>query len=311
MLLAQDPHHLEDALSHLRALNVPIETDTKPTQIAPFLQERAFVRAYFLPEEHCCDPKALLEGFVRGATARGIDFQTDTHVNSLIWKEDQVIGVNTSKGAIYSNKVVLAAGAWSSQIASKSNVFRPLTPLRRAVFRVQNKTLNSMTSPWVWVDDVGIYTTPTADGFLVSPCDEIIDPPQPGTSSWGRALPTQHALLREKIQRYFPGLMTHKITDDWTGLRTFAPDRRPILGPDLSADGLFWATGLGGFGLSSCIGVGEAVASWIRNETVDWLDHRMVSPNRDLAKQWLTRPDGHIHRGELVSAAKGSLPAQT
>ena len=311
MLLAQDPHHLEDALSHLRALKVSVQEHRKPGEIAPYLQKQAFVRAYFLPEEHSCDPKALLLGFVRGAKAQGVDFKLKTQASSLVWDNDQVIGVNTSRGRIYSDKVVLAAGAWSSQIAADSNVIRPLTPLRRAVFRLRNNKSQPLDSPWVWVDDVGIYAKPTADGFLISPCDEHIDPPLPGHSSWGRAIPSQHDLLHDKLQRYFPGLLTHKIEEDWTGLRTFAPDRRPILGPDKEANGLLWAAGLGGFGLSCCVGIGEAIAAWIRDAPTEWLDPRMVSPNRGLSTKWLTRPDGHIHRGQLVSTTTGFPPAQT
>jgi glycine/D-amino acid oxidase-like deaminating enzyme len=152
------------------------------------------------------------------------------------------------------------------------------------------------------VDDAGIYARPFDGGFLISPCDEIIDWPAIGSSSWGKTNTEQMLSLSQKCRRYFPGLADSSPQQSWTGLRSFVPDRRPFLGPDQEVEGLWWAAGLGGFGLSCSIGVGEAIATWMRGEKTPWLDARMVSPNRPIASKWLIRPSGDIHKGRLVSA---------
>ncbi len=40
-----------------------------------------------------------------------------------------------------------------------------------------------------------------------------------------------------------------RVNRKWAGLRTFAPDRVPIVGLDPDADGLFWLAGQGGVGI--------------------------------------------------------------
>ena len=42
-----------------------------------------------------------------------------------------------------------------------------------------------------------------------------------------------------------------RIHSRWAGLRTFAPDRHPVVGFDQAADGFFWLAGQGGFGLQT------------------------------------------------------------
>ncbi len=49
----------------------------------------------------------------------------------------------------------------------------------------------------------------------------------------------------------------------WCGLRTFAPDRRFVLGPDPVRPGLFWVAGLGGHGMTSGLAVGQLAADLI------------------------------------------------
>ena len=63
MLLSQDPHHLEDGVSHLRALDVTIHAPSGLSAFRPLLGKQGFCGAYFLPDEMACFPSDLLEGF--------------------------------------------------------------------------------------------------------------------------------------------------------------------------------------------------------------------------------------------------------
>jgi glycine/D-amino acid oxidase-like deaminating enzyme len=306
MLLAHDPHHLEDGLSHLRATGVPIEMVANPKKLAHFLKKDRFCKSIFLPDERSCDSADLLTGFVKGATKKGMQLSLGTTVQELIIKNGKVQGVKTDKETVYCGEIVLAAGAWSSILAARSGLNRPIVPLRRSLFFTGPHPLFRENHPWVWVDDAGIYARPYDQGFLISPCDEFVDWPKQGTSSWGNTDENQRRLLLEKISAFFPGLSQSRLQHSWTGLRSFAPDRRPFLGPDQEVEGLWWAAGLGGFGLSCSVGVGEALSTWIRGEQTPWLDARMVSPNRALSSKWLIRPSGEIHKARLISTPKTS-----
>ena len=303
MLLAHDPHHLEDGLSHLRATGVSIEQVANPEKYAHFLKTDRFCKSVFLPEERTCNPGDLLAGFVNGAIKNGMELSLGTTVQELILKNGKVCGIKTNKETIHCEKIVIASGAWSSILAARAGLDRPIVPLRRSLFFTGPHPLFQENHPWVWVDDAGIYARPFDGGFLISPCDEAIDWPTQGSSSWGDTNETQMQLLLQKINAFFPGLAQSRLQHSWTGLRSFAPDRRPFLGPDQEVEGLWWATGLGGFGLSCSVGVGEAVGRWIRGEPTPWLDARMVSPNRPLSSKWLIRPSGEIHTARLVSTS--------
>jgi D-arginine dehydrogenase len=39
------------------------------------------------------------------------------------------------------------------------------------------------------------------------------------------------------------------VTTAWAGLRTFAPDRQPVVGADPAAPGLIWVAAQGGYGI--------------------------------------------------------------
>ena len=77
--------------------------------------------------------------------------------------------------------------------------------------------------------------------------------------------------LAEKLAAAIPSVASLPIRAGWTGLRTFTPDRRPLLGPDPEVEGLYWAVGLGGAGVTSAFAVGELVAAKILGKPVDWL----------------------------------------
>jgi D-arginine dehydrogenase len=53
----------------------------------------------------------------------------------------------------------------------------------------------------------------------------------------------------------------------WAGLRTFSPDRVPVIGFDPEESGFFWLVGQGGFGVQSAGGVAALAAHLIAPST--------------------------------------------
>ncbi|MEQ1505511.1 MAG: FAD-dependent oxidoreductase, partial [Myxococcota bacterium] len=150
-----------------------------------------------------------------------------------------------------------------------------------------------------WLDDVGVYARPAADGWWVSGCDEAVSfPDGPGTRLEAGA--SAHALVSSKIRRLLPALADAPHDGGWSGLRTFAPDRRPVLGEDPELPGLWWVTGLGGYGLTGGPAAAEAVAAWIDGRDTPWLGRDAVSPGRPYPRRWSIRPDGDAARSELI-----------
>jgi D-arginine dehydrogenase len=51
------------------------------------------------------------------------------------------------------------------------------------------------------------------------------------------------------------------VTSQWTGLRTFAPDRELVIGEEPGAPGFFWLVGQGGTGIQTAPAYGALLAS--------------------------------------------------
>ncbi|MEC9029406.1 MAG: FAD-binding oxidoreductase, partial [Cyanobacteriota bacterium] len=300
--LARDPHHLTDAAAHLQAAGIPIESCDRPGSLAPCMSESPIATAWHMPQERVVSPALLLEGFLNDAKQHQASLQTRCSVQRIITESGRAIGVDTNHGPLYADSTVLAAGAWSASLASTAGLKRPLTALRRGIFQSTAHPLSTSEHPWCWIDDVGVYVRPQDGTWLFSPCDEIPDRPSPQTDSTGETQPGHLSLVQEKLQHYLPALSGLLPARGWTGLRTFAPDRRPLLGKDPDLQGLWWAAGLGGFGVTCSYGVGEAISCWMQNRPTPWLDPGSVCPGRPQASRFLVRPVGDLHRGKLEPA---------
>ena len=82
--------------------------------------------------------------------------------------------------------------------------------------------------------------------------------------------------LADTLRSLSPGLAGLPVTRLWAGLRTFAPDRRFVLGPDPVNPDLFWVAGLGGHGMTSGLAVGQLAAQAILNG----VDTGLLHPGR-------------------------------
>ena len=93
--------------------------------------------------------------------------------------------------------------------------------------------------------DEAFYANPEGAQFLCSPADETPCPPsdaKPDEVEIARAIEAINAATT---------LGVRSIGSSWAGLRTFAPDRNFVLGPDPEAPGLFWLAGQGGYGIQT------------------------------------------------------------
>ncbi len=304
LALAHDPFHLHDAVSGLRARGVQLESldRARLAEVAPGMADAPVVRAWYIPDERVVDAGLLVGALLRDLReTEGCTVSLNTRIDALEVHAGRVRGVRTSGRVLGADRVVLAGGAWARQLVSPHGLFRPLIPLRRTLVQLRGAR-PAGTHPWCWVDDVGVYVRPEGEGWLVSGCDEAIDAPArlaPG--SRGPVGEAERALALDKVARWFPALSELRPVGGWTGLRTFAPDRRPVLGADPDLEGLWWCAGLGGFGVTCGLAAGEAVAAWISGGTVPFLrDPPSVSPGRSFFRRWPIRPAGDIAHTRLV-----------
>jgi D-arginine dehydrogenase len=160
-------------------------------------------------------------------------------------------------GTVRAGLVVDAAGAWGDQVAALAGV-EPvgLAPLRRTAFLV---AAPPGSAGWPLAADAAEawYAKPDAGRMLCSPADETPAPPgdaRPDEVDVARALD----VLRERTT-----LATRSVARAWAGLRTFAPDRVPVVGRDPEHPGFVWCVGQGGYGVQTAPAVGDLVAALV------------------------------------------------
>ena len=104
------------------------------------------------------------------------------------------------------------------------------------------------------------YFKPDAGRVWLSPHDET-----PDVAHDVRPDEMDMAVVIDRFERatHFKVL---RVERSWAGLRTFAPDRRPVLGWDGAVSGLFWCAGQGGFGIQTAPAVADLCARILAGE---------------------------------------------
>jgi D-arginine dehydrogenase len=153
--------------------------------------------------------------------------------------------------------IVNAAGAWADLLASQAGLAPlRLTPLRRTAILIDGPD-GTETRSWPFTKTVidDFYMLPEGGKLIASPVDEIAAEPcdaQPEE--------LDVAVAAAKVEEYTT-LTVRRIAHSWAGLRTFAPDRTPVVGPDPREPSFFWLAGQGGFGLQTAPAMAAAAAS--------------------------------------------------
>ena len=267
---------LDELHDHLRRDGIDAErwSAGQARERFPFLGRIAFDAALWCGAEGVVDVHALLTHYLRAARAGGFTLRTDCGVDELTVEAGRVVGVETPAGRIRADVVIDATGAWAGRLGRAGRPL-PLQPVRRHLFVSGPVEGVTRALPFVWVEGADFYFRTEGDGLLLSPCDQT--PAEPGMPSTD---PAAAEMLADKIARHAPGLGNLSLRKAWACLRTFAPDRRPLIGADPDLPGLFHVSGLGGFGMMTSAAVGELAALSVTGRTPDWIDAASMTPGR-------------------------------
>ncbi|MFP5020613.1 NAD(P)/FAD-dependent oxidoreductase [Pseudonocardia phyllosphaerae] len=211
------------------------------------------------------DTAALHDGYRRGLRARGGVVHRDARVTAITRDGDGWV-VTTATGARFTAAAVVdAAGAWADEVAALAGIpGAGLTVYRRTIAACPVepsllRTGEGPDDPLPMVIDAAErwYLKAEADTVLVSPADETPQPP-------GDARPDELdvALALDRV-RAATTLPLRSVRTAWAGLRTFAPDRAPVLGERPEHPGFWFVAGQGGSGIESAPGLATLAAARI------------------------------------------------
>jgi D-arginine dehydrogenase len=245
------------------------------------LVENALDGAAFLPENGFLDVHELLSSYTRHARKRGVQFRFRTEVLRLITENGACCGVETPVGPLRARLVVNAAGAWVGTIAENSGAFPVVfSTLRRSIVIFKAPDACDVGGwPLVWSETHGLYFRPESGGLLFCPMDEGSMPPCDPSSD-----DVKIAEGLERLRVLAPSLVPRALGSRWAGLRTFSPDRVPVVGEDPQLPGFFWLAGQGGCGIETSPVLGQVAADLIMTGRTERFDQSLLSPARFVAK---------------------------
>jgi D-arginine dehydrogenase len=216
--------------------------------------------AYAAAADHAwdIDTDLLIQGYLKEARARGAEVLPKARAAAI----DRLPGgwhVATAQGDHEGRILVNASGAWVDEVAKLAGM-APLgfTPMRRSMARIPAPGgLDPAHWPMVFGVGESWYCKPDAGALIVSPAEEHPADPH---DAWADDMVLAEGLARfeEKVTEPVTRLIA-----SWAGLRTFSPDRVPVIGFAPSDPGFFWLAGQGGYGFQSAPGVSRLVGDLV------------------------------------------------
>ena len=230
--------------------------------LCPVLLPDKVLGATWAPDAMAIDVAALHQAYVRGLRRNGGVIKIGVRVT-----DQRRIGtdweIRTRSERQRCRVVVNAAGAWGDNVASMAGA-RPvrLSPLRRTVFTVMGPP---GANRWPMVIDAShrFYFRPDGTQILCSPADETPSPPADA-----RPAEVDVAIGIDRINAV-TSLGIRHVRSSWAGLRTFSPDRTPVIGFDPDVDGFFSLVGQGSSGIQTSPAAARAAASLILGASLD------------------------------------------
>jgi D-arginine dehydrogenase len=231
----------------------------------PLLKAGVAAAGFLEPGALDLDANGLLQGFARIAQRNG----------ARIYKAAPTQGIERQGGGwlvaagreIACGIIVDAAGAWADAIADLAGAARRrLQPMRRTAATIAVPAdLETLVPglPLVAPVDESFYFKPDARALMVSLSDET---PSDPCDAYPDDFDVAVALDRFHAATIVPPI---RPTAAWAGLRTFAPDRIPVVGFDADMPGFFWYAGQGGYGIQTAPGLSALATKLILNEPLD------------------------------------------
>jgi len=212
----------------------------------PVLRRETIAAAAIEPDARDIDVDRLFQGYARLLRQRGGRIVLEAPAQSIRREGDAWV-VDTPAGPFSAPVLVNAAGAWADAVAAMAGA-QPvgLRALRRSAAILPPPDGHDIAGwPLVASASEQWYAKPEAGMLMVSPADE--DPVEPH-DAWADDMVLAEGLHRFEQAVTFP---VTRVVRSWAGLRTFAPDRTPVVGFAPNKNGFLWLAGQGGYGIQT------------------------------------------------------------
>ena len=202
--------------------------------------------------------RRLISALAAANEALGINVLTGVSAESLSIKRDRITGIETARGFVACEKVVIAGGAWTNQVINEALPNPRIEPVRGQMVSFD---ATPQIARHVIYSPRG-YVVPRRDGrLLAGSTTEYAGFDKRVTAAGVQSIVTSALEIT-------PSIAALPLTSTWAGLRPRAADGLPVLGPCAEIVGVFYATGHYRNGILLTPITGELLARAIVDEEV-------------------------------------------
>jgi sarcosine oxidase, subunit beta len=257
------------ALHRREGLRTRVVGRAEALAIVPQLDASRFLAASWNPDDGVVFPWPFLWGYAARAEALGAKVRTFTRVSGFEISGKSVVAVRTDRGRVACETVVIAAGAWSKEVAALAGVALPNRPVRHEILATE--PLKPWLDPLVSLLGTGLYLSQSLRGEIIG---GMGDPDEPEGVVQGSTLRFLARFARAATA-LVPVLAGVKVVRQWAGCYDVTPDNNPVLGP-AGHGNLHQLSGFVGHGFMMAPAVAELYADWLAGRGKDEIFERFT-----------------------------------
>jgi glycine oxidase len=219
----------------------------------------------YVDEAHVHNGRLTI-ALAEAARRTGAELRSGAPALALIRERERVVGVQTSTETVYAEAVIVANGAWSSDLIRPLGLMLPVKPMRGQMLAV--RTVPRAVSQIIYGRHMYLVPRPDGETLVGATVEDV-----------GFRKEVTLEGLEELIQagrHIAPGMMGQPVIRTWAGLRPGSPDGLPLVGPVAGLPGLILAVGHHRNGILLGPLTGVLVKQWL-------VDH-VQSPYLDLLR---------------------------
>lgn len=187
------------------------------------------------PQDTHVENRLVLMALNASCKNLGVEFFLETKAETLLVENERITGVETSKGIIRAEKIIISCGAWASRLNFADNNTKRvgIEPVRGQILCFKSDSRNIRH---VIYSPRG-YIVPRMDGRVLAGSTSENAGFEKRVTCEGVNVITQIALEIAPPVAKFP------LVDYWSGLRPMSSDKMPVIGASESVKGLYYAAG--------------------------------------------------------------------
>ncbi len=252
------------------------------------------VQARFRGEDGLLDPKGVTMGLVAASSAQ-VAVGCGVVGLRCLQGGDRVVEVQTTRGRVGADAVVVAAGPFSGEVARLAGVELPVSTVRRQKLVLPEVPQVPATAPMTIDDDTGAHWRPAFRGAALL----FADPATPASPP-SDDVPLDHRFVFQLLEPSSPVAVGRvspfwrAVWSDWSaawmlqaGHYTMTPDHRPLIG-HTAVEGLLVNSGYSGRGVMAGPAGSRLLADLLSGRRS--ADDNPFRPDRDFSR----RPEADI-----------------